>query len=118
MKTKKTLDGELYIVTGASGREYMFKMKDISLYPLQTHLLITDSIVVYIFVDSVTKETPTLIEMGYRSDWTVWYKDIENYERIKNNGATNFLFLTGKKEGIDIYIDILDGTDFNRNLLL
>lgn len=109
-----TKDGELLRVIGESGKEYFFKCKDITKYPEETHLLISDQMTVYIFVKDMGDDKPLLIDIGHKDTWSFLFKNIENFTKIRDK-ASHFLHMRVFKQNEEVQTryDIIDGESFN-----
>jgi len=118
MRTKKINNITKYVVTGVSGKEYLFKRIHITNFVDNSNLIITDSMAVYFFVKDATVEKPILIDGYYRKGWDFPFRDIQNYEKIKKYGVVDFLYcrVFQKDKAGDIYYDIIDGKDFDKSL--
>ena len=118
MEKEITQEGHFYFIKGASEKFHRFKCKEISVFKEDSHIFISNTMTIYIFIQDINTDNPGLITMGYLKDWSVLFKNIEDYDKIKLHRSKNLLFLRvlDDEKGEEIYYDIKDGNEFNRAL--
>jgi len=114
-----TKDGGMIYATviGISGKKYPFRGFDVSTYPDDTHVHMSNDMTVYIFFKDIDKEKPTLLDIGSRDNWAILYKNMNKFKFLKENNVTHFMYyeLETNENAYKIRWDILDGNTFDQS---